>query len=45
MSYDISISLLKKILTREVFAKALGKGETPFQEKSQRSIKHDHHPY
>jgi hypothetical protein len=29
MSYDISISLLKKILTREVFAKALGKGETP----------------
>jgi hypothetical protein len=29
MSYDISVSLLKKILTREVFAKALGKGETP----------------
>jgi hypothetical protein len=27
MSYDISISLLKKILAREVFAKALGKGE------------------
>jgi hypothetical protein len=30
MSYDISISLLKKILAREVFAKALGKGKTPF---------------
>jgi hypothetical protein len=29
MSYDISISLLKKMLEREVFAKALGKGETP----------------
>jgi hypothetical protein len=29
MAYDISISLLKNILTREVFAKALGKGETP----------------
>jgi hypothetical protein len=30
MSYDISISLIKKILTREVFAKALGKGENSF---------------
>jgi hypothetical protein len=29
MSYDISISSLKKILAREIFAKALGKGETP----------------
>jgi hypothetical protein len=29
MSYDISISLLKKMLAREVFAKALGKVETP----------------
>jgi hypothetical protein len=45
MSYDISISLLKKMLSREVFAKAPGKGETHFQETSRRSIKHDHHPY
>jgi hypothetical protein len=29
MSYDISISLLKKILVRQVFVKVLGKGETP----------------
>jgi hypothetical protein len=27
MSYNISITLLKKILGREIFAKALGKGE------------------
>jgi hypothetical protein len=33
MSYDISISLLKKTLTREVFAKALGKGKLLFKRK------------
>jgi hypothetical protein len=30
MSYDISISLLKKMFIRHIFVKALGKGETPF---------------
>jgi hypothetical protein len=34
MSYDISISLLKKILTRVVFAKALGKGKLLFKRKA-----------
>jgi hypothetical protein len=29
MSYDISISLLKKMCIRQVFVEALGKGETP----------------
>jgi hypothetical protein len=29
MSYDISISLLKKMFVRQVFVKALGEGETP----------------
>jgi hypothetical protein len=34
MSYDISISLLKKIIAREVFAKALGKGELVFKRRA-----------
>jgi hypothetical protein len=45
MSYDISISLLKKNFCKETLVKALEKGELIFQEKSRWSIKHDHHPY
>jgi hypothetical protein len=43
MSYDISISLLKKNLCKH-FSKSSREGGTHFQEKSRWSIKHDHLP-
>jgi hypothetical protein len=44
MSYDISISLLKKIFCKTIFCKSSREGGTQFQEKSRWSIKHDHLP-
>jgi hypothetical protein len=40
MSYDISISLLKKMFISQVFVKALGKGETPLGLPKATMVKH-----
>jgi hypothetical protein len=44
MSYDISISLLKKGFGKASLEKALGKGELITREEPG-SIKHDHLPF